>query len=187
MAYLTTAKAREEAGGQNASQMPSQVGSQVSSSAAAAAAAAAAASNRQMGYNRFDQERYAAKDETGGFSIDTKLTYQPNGGALSLANNTSQSSDRQTNPTQTPTTQLATQKANIMPPGGSSQLPPSSSLAPKAKLVQSPNQPVKRVHVTPIIIVPNTNSSIITLFNCLDLLQELKYVRKEKLLKKAFF
>ena len=28
---------------------------------------------RSLGYNRFDQERYAIKDETGGFSIDTSL------------------------------------------------------------------------------------------------------------------
>lgn len=195
MAYLTTAKAREEAGSGVASQMSQPIiGSQASAAGAVIVAGGAAGAgsnaNRQMGYNRFDQERYAAKDETGGFSIDTKLTYQPNGGALSLAPTTGGSGGGGGPPTPTDnvrssstsnpiaatapsatSTQLATQKANVMPPSSSS----STAVAnPKAKLVPSPNQPVKRTHVTPIIIVPNTNTSIITLFNCLDILQDLK-------------
>lgn len=191
MAYLTTAKAREEAGSGIASQMSQPiVGTQAGGTAGAAMVAGAGGAgsnaNRQMGYNRFDQERYAAKDETGGFSIDTKLTYQPNGGALSLAPTTgggptanTATDNVRSSSTSNPiaatapnatSTQLVTQKANVMPPSSSS----TAVVNPKAKLVPSPNQPVKRTHVTPIIIVPNTSTSLITLFNCLDILQDLK-------------
>ena len=176
LAYLTTAKAKEEAGNDMGSQsmlnssqtggiIPSQVSSQPS-------AIITQQQQRQMGYNRFDQERYAAKDETGGFSIDTKLTYQPNGGALSLTPNPAATPQHDSRPSIAPpsssiSSQSATQKSNIV------ATQPTQALT-KAKLIPSPNQPVRRTHAKPIIIVPNTPTSLITLFNCLEILQELK-------------
>lgn len=145
------------------------------------------AQQRQMGYNRFDQERYAAKDETGGFSIDTKLTYQPNGGALSLTPNpnaspndaaqTASNNNKNSN-NFTPNTQLAPQKTNIIASTGSNGANNNNNggVNNKAKLFTSPNQPMqKRTNAKPIIIVPNTNTSLITLLNCIDILQDLKY------------
>jgi hypothetical protein len=146
------------------------------------------AQQRQMGYNRFDQERYAAKDETGGFSIDTKLTYQPNGGALSLTPNpnaspndaaqTASNNNNKNSNNFTPNSQLAPQKTNIIASTGSNGANNNNNggVNNKSKLFTSPNQPMqKRTNAKPIIIVPNTNTSLITLLNCIDILQDLKY------------
>jgi len=129
---------------------------------------------RQLGYNRFDQERYAGKDETGGFSIDTKLTYQPNGGALSLTQNSSSQSanlsgssqvtarlsansngNGAVKPTQDVSSQLSQNKTNIM-----SKSPVNSSS--------------KKVYIKPIIVIPAITSSLITMTNVVDILQDLK-------------
>ena len=132
-----------------------------------------------QGYNRFDQERYGAKDETGGFSIDTKLTYQPNGGTISLGgtpnpnaatpahthDKTSGLLSNRATPTvvtslsQT-STQLTQQKTNIM----DSQTKLTSQTG---RL--NPSQ--QKTRKSPIIIIPNTPTSLITMMNVLDLLQ----------------
>lgn len=130
--------------------------------------------SRQLGYNRFDQERYAAKDETGGFSIDTKLTYQPSIGALGLvptpnsAPTAGSGLDSQRLLTQT---QL-TQKNNSTVSSQSSQSRPGYK-SPSAQ-----NQ--KRTSTKPIIIVPNVPTSLITMINCHEILQDLKYISAEE-------
>lgn len=144
---------------------------------------------RALGYNRFDQERYGAKDETGGFSIDTKLTYQPNGGTISLtpahnnpsstpAHNLTTSDNNKSNknvPLQTASlstssnTQLTQQKTNIIP------RPPS----PHSLNTNPNNNQTQKSRKSPIIIIPNINSSLITMMNALDILQDLKYVSTE--------
>lgn len=198
-AFLQLIKAKEDAGGgvdpMNGSQLNGAALTQVSSQQTQlsqtqqqqAILLAQQQKSRQMGYNRFDQERYAAKDETGGFSIDTKLTYQPNGGALSLTPNPNATPAQNTPdslsvssssqkpvpppPTTTAATQLTQQKTNII---SNSSLNSSSIVISKSKY-QSPNQIMpKMTNIKPIIIVPNTNTSLITLFNCLDILQDLK-------------
>ncbi len=131
------------------------------------------------GYNRFDQERYGAKDETGGFVIDTKLTYQPNGGTISLTPNhnaatpshnldkTSNALSRNSSQMQT-STQLTQQKTNIME---------------NMKLSQSrlnPSTNPQKSRKSPIIIIPNTPTSLITMLNALDILQELKFVSTDE-------
>jgi len=150
--------------------------------------AAAAQKSRALGYNRFDQERYSAKDETGGFSIDTKLTYQPNGGTISLATNTSQPPPPQSNlldsltkPSQASkpgaffqSTQLTQQQPNIMT--GSSISSSSINSAYKAKIGPGTAPLTKRSHSNPIIIIPAARTSIIQMINVADILQDLKYV-----------
>jgi parafibromin len=137
---------------------------------------AASQKSRSLGYNRFDQERYGGKDETGGFSIDTKLTYQPNGGALSLTNpNASASAPDATNGNK------LTQLINQQKPGSNGQ----TAGGPSAKVsTVSSTQPSsgsgKRTGTRPIIIIPATSTSLITMNNVLDILQELKYVSPEE-------
>ena len=151
--------------------------------------AAAAQKSRALGYNRFDQERYSAKDETGGFSIDTKLTYQPNGGTISLATNTSQPPppasqsnllDSLTKPSQESkpvaffqSTQLTQQQPNIMT--GSSISSSNINSAYKAKIGTGSAPLTKRSHSNPIIIIPAARTSIIQMINVADILQDLKY------------
>lgn len=128
--------------------------------------------SRQLGYNRFDQERYAAKDETGGFSIDTKLTYQPGIGAIGIvptpATAPSIGLDSQRLLTQT---QL-TQKNNTV-------ISQSSQSRPGGYKSAS-SQSQKRTSTKPIIIVPNVSTSLITMLNCHEILQDLKYVSAEE-------
>lgn len=134
--------------------------------------------SRSLGYNRFDQERYTAKDETGGFSIDTKLTYQPNGGTISLTSNTntSDSSSQFNKPLNNNNiSQLSQQKSNIVNSSSSTQL--NSSNKSKYQSSQSPQQqPQRRTHSKPIIIIPAAPTSSITMLNALDILQELRYL-----------
>ncbi len=77
-AFLQSIKAKEE--GSDASSS----GLNAMNSSGLNANAPGVQKQRVLGYNRFDQERYQTKDDTGGFVIDTKLTYQANGGNISL-------------------------------------------------------------------------------------------------------
>lgn len=126
---------------------------------------------RQLGYNRFDQERYAAKDETGGFSIDTKLTYQPSGGALSLTPNPNATP----NPTLDTQRTLLSQQSSQLTQQNKNIITSSSQSSQGAKTAGSSTQSQKRTSTKPIIIIPNISSSLITMFNCLDILQDLKF------------
>ena len=126
---------------------------------------------RQLGYNRFDQERYAAKDETGGFSIDTKLTYQPSAGALSLTPNPSATPNPSLDSQRYSQSQLTQQNKNII-------TTQSSQSRPGYKSPTSQTQ--KRSSMKPIIIIPNITTSLITMINCHDILQDLKYVSAEE-------
>ena len=128
---------------------------------------------RSLGYNRFDQERYGAKDETGGFSIDTKLTYQPNGGTLSLTNTAPiNNNNNDTNKL----TQLIPQKTNVTNNG----IDKSKSTTVSSTQQTHSSGSVRKTSNRPIIIIPATNTSLITMYNCLDILQDLKYVPAEE-------
>lgn len=179
--YLNTVKAKEE-GGTGVVIDPSTqnlFNTQAATQISTQSAGLTQQQQRQMGYNRFDQERYAAKDETGGFSIDTKLTYQPNGGALSLTPNPAATPQHDSSTSNKPISSVpivAVTAATTQKTG-----PIRNAAEPNvvAKLIPSPTSqiPVKRTHAKPIIIVPNTTTSLITLYNCLDILQDLKFVR----------
>uniref|UniRef100_A0A1A9VVX6 Parafibromin n=1 Tax=Glossina austeni TaxID=7395 RepID=A0A1A9VVX6_GLOAU len=109
-------------------------------------------------YNRYDQERFnRQKEETEGFKIDTMGTYH----GMSLKSVTEGSQ--------------AQRKAQMTP-----QLNRAKELPPVAPVRQAPSNLQKRVSRTPIIIIPSANTSLITMYNAKDILQDLKYVSTEE-------
>lgn len=119
-------------------------------------------------YNRYDQERFnRQKEETEGFKIDTLGTYH----GMSLKSVTEGS--------------LAQRKAQAnMPHGASGAAATPTALArgpkdllPTAQARQLPaNGPQKRPSRTPIIIIPSANTSLITMLNVKDILQDLRFI-----------
>ncbi|EEB15219.1 parafibromin, putative [Pediculus humanus corporis] len=104
-------------------------------------------------YNRYDQERFIRqKEETEGFQIDTMGTYH----GMTLKSVT-----EGTQPKKAPTP---------MPPVVQT---PSPSLRPST----TPNKKVSR---TPIIIIPAASTSLITMYNAKDILQDLRYITTEE-------
>uniref|UniRef100_A0A9J7Z7N2 Parafibromin n=1 Tax=Cyprinus carpio carpio TaxID=630221 RepID=A0A9J7Z7N2_CYPCA len=101
-------------------------------------------------YNRYDQERFKGKEETEGFKIDTMGTYH----GMTLKSVTEGASARKA---QTPALQP-------VPRPVSQARPP-------------PNQ--KKGSRTPIIIIPAATTSLITMLNAKELLQDLKFVTSE--------
>lgn len=109
-------------------------------------------------YNRYDQERFnKQKEETEGFKIDTMGTYH--GMSLKSVTEGSQQQKKQ---------QIAQ-----MPPGRPKEMLPTA----QARVI--PQNMNKRPSRTPIIIIPATNSSLITMFNAKDILQDMKFVTTE--------
>ena len=125
----------------------------------------------RLGYNRFDQERYAAKDDTGGFSIDTKLTYQPNAGAISLTPNPNVPP-----PANEPLSQKSANGASQPMTQNSQSLKSSQPLSQfnSKTIVAMSQMPQKRTNAKPIIIIPAARTSVITMLNAVDILQDLK-------------
>ena len=177
-------KAKEEGGGVNAviaTAIDTVMNDASTNAAAAAAAAASAAQKSRTGYNRFDQERYAGKGETGGFTIDTQLTYQPTGGAMSLGtpnhpnatplhdNQNSSSVNNNKSSEASVSNQLTQQKTNVI----------ANNAIHTAQIVAGGGGLHKRAHTKPIIVIPNTATSLVTMHNVIDLLQELKFVASE--------
>lgn len=111
-------------------------------------------------YNRYDQERFIRqKEETEGFKIDTMGTYH----GMTLKSVTEGS-----NP------------AVRKPPNPSAA--PTSGLLPTSAAKLTPQQAAqnKRPSRTPIIIIPSANTSLITMYNAKDILQDLKFVSHEE-------
>ncbi|ALC47106.1 hyx [Drosophila busckii] len=114
-------------------------------------------------YNRYDQERFnRQKEETEGFKIDTLGTYH----GMSLKSVTEGS--------------LAQRKAQANMPLGAAtagRVAATKELLPTAQARQlPPNGPQKRPSRTPIIIIPSANTSLITMLNVKDILQELRFM-----------
>uniref|UniRef100_A0AAY5F2H9 Parafibromin n=1 Tax=Electrophorus electricus TaxID=8005 RepID=A0AAY5F2H9_ELEEL len=104
-------------------------------------------------YNRYDQERFKGKEETEGFKIDTMGTYH----GMTLKSVTEGASARKA---QTP---VAMQP--VPRPGGNEVVPhPSISACSR----------------TPIIIIPAAPTSLVTMLNAKDLLQDLKFVTSDE-------
>lgn len=107
-------------------------------------------------YNRYDQERFnRQKEETEGFKIDTMGTYH----GMSLKSVTEGS------------VQQKKQQIAQMPPGR----PKEIQMTAQGRMISQSNNS-KRISRTPIIIIPATNNSLITMYNAKDILQELKFV-----------
>ncbi|XP_071097734.1 parafibromin-like [Haliotis cracherodii] len=107
------------------------------------------------GYSRYDQERFRPKDETEGFKIDTMRTFH----GLTLKSVTEGASSRKTH-----TPQPAPQ--------------PQPMSRPISQARPPPNQ--KKGSRTPIIIIPAAATSIITMLNAKDVLQDLRFISTEQ-------
>ncbi|XP_021926024.1 parafibromin [Zootermopsis nevadensis] len=106
-------------------------------------------------YNRYDQERFIRqKEETEGFKIDTLGTYH--GMTLKSVTEGTQPKKLQT---------------------------PSQPIMPQPRPVAEARiavQPSKRISRTPIIIIPAATTSLITMYNAKDVLQDLRFVSTEE-------
>ncbi|EDW80718.1 uncharacterized protein Dwil_GK11679 [Drosophila willistoni] len=119
-------------------------------------------------YNRYDQERFnRQKEETEGFKIDTLGTYH----GMSLKSVTEGSLAQQRKA-------QAGGAGGAAAPGMRPNKPDMGLGMPTAQNRQlaSGNGPQKRPSRTPIIIIPSANTSLITMLNVKDILQELRYL-----------
>lgn len=121
---------------------------------------------QQAQYNRYDQERFIQQKEvTEEFKIDTMGTHH----GMSLKSGIV---------TQQQPQQVQPQKKQVpaaLPPGRPKELIPTA----QARLLPQ-NAQNKRISRTPIIIIPSSANSLITMFNAKDILQELKFVTQEE-------
>lgn len=106
----------------------------------------------QQQYNRYDQERFSKNDTSIGFRIDTTGTYH----GLTLKSVTEGS---------------ATPKA---PAAGNAPTPFQQNQQVQQQNMS--NRPQKRVSRTPIIIIPATTTSLITMYNAKAVLEELRFI-----------
>lgn len=134
-----------------------------------------AAKTAQIAYNRYAQEGYA-DPETEGFNIDVSLTYHGRTlkdvtEGVSRANKTAAKAASGGMPPPAAPPPAVAPKTPVAP---SRPLQPASA----ARAV-SGNTPQKKGSRTPIIIIPAATTSIITMYNVKDLLQDLKFVSTE--------
>ncbi|XP_058061340.1 parafibromin [Anopheles bellator] len=124
-------------------------------------------------YNRYDQERFnRQKEETEGFKIDTMGTYH----GMSLKLVTQGSAGQK--PGATINNNNSNNNNNMwtsVPPGRPKELIPTA----QARMLAQ-NTPSKRQSRTPIIIIPAATTSLITMYNALDVLQDLKFVTTDE-------
>ncbi|GFN88354.1 parafibromin [Plakobranchus ocellatus] len=119
-------------------------------------------------YNRYDQERFKGKEETEGFKIDTMGTYH----GMTLKSVTEGAQARKM---QTPSVpQVPQQQQQLPQPQQSQPHQPGARPVSQARL---PTQ--KKGSRTPIIIIPAASTSLITMLNAKDILQDLKFVSTE--------
>lgn len=117
---------------------------------------------QQAQYNRYDQERFIQQKEvTEEFKIDTMGTHH--GMSLKSGIMTQQQQQQQK------------KAAPALPPGRPKELIPTA----QARLLPQ-NAQNKRVPRTPIIIIPSSPNSLITMYNAKDILQDLKFVTQEE-------
>lgn len=117
---------------------------------------------QQAQYNRYDQERFIQQKEvTDEFKIDTMGTHH--GMSLKSGIMTQQQQQLQKKPAPA-----------ALPPGRPKELIPTA----QARLLPQNNQN-KRVSKTPIIIIPSSPNSLITMYNAKDILQDFKFVTQE--------
>lgn len=155
---LATIKAREEGGTtvrkpgppgiRGPSIIPAMSGPMASAMMPPGTAPAGPAGAPQQ-YNRYDQERFTKNDAPSGFRIDTTSSYH----GLTLRSVTDGTAQGKT-----------PQTVNGVSANGVSS---NSGM---------PQKPQKRVSRTPIIIIPATNTSLITMYNAKAILQDLKFI-----------
>ena len=145
-AFLQLIRAKEEGGVGGLVTNPAELTNAQSQQVLSAQQQQQMQNKTRQGYNRFDQERYAGKDETGGFGIDTKLTYQPSGGAMALTPNHPNATPQHDSNGAAKTNPLMQQKPNIIQNNVNNVKSAADSSATSAQQMQ------KRAHTKPIII-----------------------------------
>lgn len=136
-------------------------------------------------YNRYDQEQFVSKPEdTEGFKIDTMGTYHgmtlksvTEGSAAAAA-----AASQHKQPHQQQKSMMSGQQQ--MQQGRPSATPISGGMAQIQRGLSTPQQQQmqmsKRPSRTPIIIIPAATTSLITMYNVKDILQELKFMTTEQ-------
>lgn len=124
----------------------------------------------QIQYNRYDQERFnQPKEITEGFKIDTMGTYH----GMSLKSVTEGAPQKKPAVIAMPSLGITiNNNLAAMPPGR----PQQKELISTAQARLLPQNAQKRVSRTPIIIIPSSTTSLITMYNAKEILQDLKYV-----------
>ncbi|XP_014242740.1 parafibromin [Cimex lectularius] len=124
-------------------------------------------------YNRYDQERFIRqREETEGFKIDTMGTYH--GMTLKSVTEGNQ-------PKKTPAMPaLQHNQQQQQQPQQTPQTTPSPLVSTAQARLNASVQQTKRVSRTPIIVIPSANTSLITMYNAKEILQDLKYVSTEE-------
>ncbi|KAJ0181118.1 hypothetical protein K1T71_003203 [Dendrolimus kikuchii] len=132
---------------------------------------------QQTQYNRYDQERFIRqKEETEGFKIDTMGTYH----GMTLKSVTEGPSvPVAARAPQTPTHPRQMPQNGAMGAMGMGMGTPRRELLPTA-MARTPVGSGKRPSRTPIIIIPAAATSLISMFNVKDMLQDLKFVTVEQ-------
>lgn len=124
-------------------------------------------------YNRYDQERFnKQREDTEGFKIDTMGTYH----GMSLKSVTEGSAAAQLKKQQLQQ-QHQQMSAHQIPPGRPNPLLSAASLGGSTA---QPQTAAKRQSRTPIIIIPASTTSLITMYNVKDILQDLKFVTTDQ-------
>ncbi|CAK1548300.1 unnamed protein product [Leptosia nina] len=127
---------------------------------------------QQTQYNRYDQERFIRqKEETEGFKIDTMGTYH----GMTLKSVTEGPS--------VPVAARAPPTPNHprqMPQSGPMPATPIRKELLPVAAARTPLGGSKRPSRTPIIIIPAATTSLISMFNVKDMLQDLKFVSVEQ-------
>ena len=156
-ALLSSIKAKEEGRNEKDSVASSFLAKHPPSSSTAEknnTAATKKMSTQMSSYSRYDQERFGGKEETLGFRIDTMGSYHD----MSLKSVMEGAASKK--------------GPQVAKPSRSTAKPPV--VAPREE--SSSKKPGKRVSRTPIIIIPAATTSLITLYNAKDVLQDLKFV-----------
>ncbi|CAH1401353.1 unnamed protein product [Nezara viridula] len=114
-------------------------------------------------YNRYDQERFIRqREETEGFKIDTMGTYH----GMTLKSVTEGNQPK---------------KPVNMPPTHQPSSQPAQPIVPAAQQrLNASVPPSKRISRTPIIIIPSATTSLITMYNAKEILQDLRFVSTEE-------
>lgn len=119
--------------------------------------------SQQQQYNRYDQERFAKTNDPGlGFSIDTTSTYH----GLTLKSVTEGGSSA------TP----GKVGGQISKTSSHNHHQTNNNHQHHGNQTNSNSKLQKRVSRTPIIIIPATNTSLITMYNAKAILQDLKFI-----------
>ncbi|GBP12104.1 Parafibromin [Eumeta japonica] len=127
---------------------------------------------QQTQYNRYDQERFIRqKEETEGFKIDTMGTYH----GMTLKSVTEGPSvPPSARAPQTPT------HPRQMPQNGPATTSMGRQLLPAAAARVPAGAGGKRPSRTPIIIIPAAATSLVSMYNVKDMLQDFKFVLTEQ-------